>query len=315
MPSRHNVSWQEREHNVKGARMIDHHHADQRPFLTVVKWPDGWSREDVAHLIAESSGLDEPTLRLRLGKAPPTIVAQGEPAAVSNAVLALIGAGGDAFAATLDDLAALGPTLKIKDLRLENGLFTAQLWRGPSAVIRPADIQVVVRVRLSEKIITREGLTATDLLLASTTNPRTAGVVFGWGLGGAYGMSLGVYSAWQAGAFAPERDLQLSHKLDLHTVDGRVFQIDGDKFGYRILGELRGDSDNVNIDRMCELMSHLAPDAVIDPYFSLWSAPPGYQRLRLKNMRINNDDPAFAFYSRWAALLYRHVLGQSTDAN
>ena len=87
--------------------MIDHHHADQRPFLTVVKWPDGWSREDVAQLIAESSGLDEPTLRLRLGKAPPTIVAQGEPAAVSNAVLALIGASGDAFAATLDDLAAL----------------------------------------------------------------------------------------------------------------------------------------------------------------------------------------------------------------
>ncbi len=76
--------------------------------------------------------------------------------------------------------------------------------------------------------------------------------------------------------------------------------------------QARFSSDNVNIDRMCELMSHLAPDAVIDPYFSLWSAPPGYQRLRLKNMRINNDDPAFAFYSRWAALLYRHVMGETT---
>lgn len=292
--------------------MIDRHHADQRPFLTVVKWPNGWSREDVARLLFEASGLDELTLRLRLGIAPPTIVGTLASVDARGAVKALVKNGGDAFAVTLDDLAALGPTLKIKDLRLENGLFAAELWRGPDEVIRPADIQVVVRVRLSEKIITREGLTAADMLLASTTNPRTAGIVFGWGLGGAYGMSLGVYGAWQAGGFTPERDLQLSHKLDLHTVDGRVFQIDGDKFGYRILGELRGDSDNVNIDRMCELMTHLAPDAVIDPYFSLWSAPPGYQRLRLKNMKINNDDPAFAFYSRWAALLYRHVMGETT---
>ena len=39
--------------------MIDRHHTDQRPFLTVVKWPDGFRREDVAQLIAESSGLIE----------------------------------------------------------------------------------------------------------------------------------------------------------------------------------------------------------------------------------------------------------------
>ena len=295
--------------------MIDHHHADQRPFLTVVKWPERWSRDEVARLLFESSGLDELTLRLRLGIAPPTIVGILESVNAHNAVKAIVKSGGDAFMATLDDLAALGPTRKIKDLRLENGLLAVELWRGPSEVIRPTDVEVVVRVRLSEEVVTREGLSAVNVLLASTTNPRTAGLVYGWGLGGAYGMTLGVYGAWQAGSFAPQRDLQLSHRLDLHTVDRRVFQIDGDKFGYRILGELRGNSDNVNIDRMCELMTHLAPDAVIDPYFSLWSPPPGYERLRLPYMRINNDDAAFAFYSRWAALLYRHVLGQSTDAN
>ncbi len=47
--------------------MIDHHHAEQRPFLTVVKWPDGFQREDVAQLIAESSGLIEFVRYNRMG--------------------------------------------------------------------------------------------------------------------------------------------------------------------------------------------------------------------------------------------------------
>ena len=64
----------------------------------------------------------------------------------------------------------------------------------------------------------------------------------------------------------------------------------------------------IDMDAMLELLKHLAPDEIVDPYYSLWKAPPGYQRLKIEKMKINNDDPAFAFYSRWAALLYRHVL-------
>ena len=52
------------------------------------------------------------------------------------------------------------------------------------------------------------------------------------------------------------------------------------------------------------------PEAVVDPYFTLWRPPPGVRRLRLPMMKINQDDPNFAFYSRWAALLYRHVMGE-----
>ena len=59
VPIWHNVRWWKKEHYAKDARMIDRHHTDQRPFLTVVKWPDGFQREDVAQLIAEWSGLIE----------------------------------------------------------------------------------------------------------------------------------------------------------------------------------------------------------------------------------------------------------------
>ena len=60
---------------------------------------------------------------------------------------------------------------------------------------------------------------------------------------------------------------------------------------------------------MCELFASRAPDAIVDPYFSLFKPPPGYKRLRLPGMKINDEDPAFAYYSRWAALMYRHVMG------
>ena len=105
-----------------------------------------------------------------------------------------------------------------------------------------------------------------------------------------------------------------SDKLDVHTTDGRVFQVDGDKFGYRVLGDLRKHGDKANMDAMLELLSHLAPDEIVDPYYSLWSAPPGHDRLRLPMMKINNDDPRFAFYSRWVALMYRQIMRGSDSA-
>jgi hypothetical protein len=50
-------------------------------------------------------------------------------------------------------------------------------------------------------------------------------------------------------------------------------------------------------------------DAVVDPYFPLWRPAPAFERLRLPLSRLNEEDPAFAFYSRWSALMYRHVMG------
>ena len=48
--------------------------------------------------------------------------------------------------------------------------------------------------------------------------------------------------------------------------------------------------------------------AVVDAYYELWRPPPGFQKLRVPGMKGVRDDPSFAFYSRWAALTYRHVL-------
>lgn len=139
-----------------------------------------------------------------------------------------------------------------------------------------------------------------------------AGLGFPMMAGGAAGLALSFGRGYAANARdAVVRSIQTSDKLDIHTKDGKVYQIDGDKFGFQVLGDLRAHTDKANMDQMCELLSHIAPDEIVDPYFSLWKPPAGHHRLRLPEMRRNNEDPAFAFYSRWAALMYRYLMGKA----
>jgi hypothetical protein len=104
------------------------------------------------------------------------------------------------------------------------------------------------------------------------------------------------------------KDIETTELLDLHTVDGSVYEIDGRRFGYQALGAMRGQGDKANMDSMCELVTHVCPDAVADTYYELWRPPPGYRKLRVPGMRATRDDPAFTFYSRWSAMTYRHVI-------
>jgi hypothetical protein len=277
-------------------------------YLSIITLPEGWGRDEAAQRLADHAGLDRYSTRMKLGQRPPMILGRFDPATASRATATLIAHGGDAFAPSMSDIAALGPTLKIRDLRITPSGLRFELWRGEAVTIDPNDVEIVIRGSLSESTIERGALSPVDLLNASSTNPRTASIAVGWGLGGAYGLAAGLYNAWQAGEFSPERTATTSHKLDVHVADERVFQIDGDKFGYGILGDLRAHSDNTNIDRMCELLVHLNPRAVVDAYFRLFRPPAGHDRMRLPMMNINRDDPAFAFYSRWSALLYRHVM-------
>jgi hypothetical protein len=274
---------------------------DGRRYLSPITWPPGLSREQLVSLLA-GCGLDEPTMRLRTAITPPGILGLYDGAIALAAARAVVEAGGDAFAPSLAEIEGLGATWKIRELRLEGGALHADFWRGGAMAIRPTEIQILVRAKLSEKG-TKPEIPPPALARPGRLVPLAPVSV------GAYGVAVHLYAQWmQGGRSEPERTLKTSDKLDIHLGDGLVAQIDGDKFGFGILGDLRGHSDHVNIGRTCELLVHLAPHAVVDPYFSYWRAPGDYKRLRLPDMRINNDDPAFAFYSRWSALMYRHVV-------
>jgi hypothetical protein len=259
---------------------------DPRPFLSLIALPAGTSREELVALLGRSTGLSEADLRLRLGLTPPLVLGQVEPEGARAGIRAIQAAGGDAFAATLGELAALGPTMKIRTLAVAGDL-EAQLWDGVSARIRPRTIAVLVRGTVKREIVERR------------EPPRFSSMAH------RYRTRDSIKAEIES---ATTRRLETSEKLDIHTRDGSVFQIDGDAFDFKVLGERRGYADNVNANLMLELLKHLAgPEVVVDEYFKLWRPPPGHERLRLSRPARGADDPAFAFYSRWVALMYRHL--------
>ncbi len=261
---------------------------DSWPFLSIVAWPEGWDREQVVQLLAGPGGPDLATLRLRLGQEPPMVLDRAEPAAARAMIDALLAHGGDGFTFTLDDLARPGATLRIRTMSVVEGALQVQLWQGLGTTLAFGSVQVIVRAHLSETVtirVNRPKLWRTRL--------------------GARSLEL-IKAEIEA---TVQKDVRTSDKLDLHTGGGTIYQVDGDRFAFEVLGDLRGHSDKANMDSLTELLAHLCPDAVIDTFFKLWRPPHGANRLRLPHMRLDAEDTAFAFYSRWGALTYRHVMG------
>lgn len=262
---------------------------DAWPFVSIVAWPEGLDREGVAQLLAQARGLDVATLRLRLGQQPPMVLERVEPVAAGEMVSLVAQRGGDAFAFRLEDLAGLGPTLKLKEIRVVEGALDVDLWEGLSTTLPFGRVQFLIRAHLSR----------TTRVHRAPPGPlrTTPGLRQTWD---------SVKAEIEASV---EHRIQTSDKLELHTADRSVYQVDGDRFSFSVLGDLRGHADKANMDSLTELLGHLCPEAVVDDYFKLWRPPPGYQTLRVPGARAGRpDDAAFTFYSRWVALTYRHVL-------
>jgi hypothetical protein len=280
-------------------------------FLSLLSLPDAVDAQMLADPIAQNAGLDVHTLRLKLRRVPPCILMLCPQDAALAAVDTILNAGGDAFAPAITDMEALGPTIKIKDLALTVEGLEITPWRGMPCTIAPDELQIVIRAKLSED--TKLNSIVSNRFDSPLAPPMVGAIgygVGGFGYGGGYGYAIRQHAEAMREHFSTmDRRIVTSHKLDVHLTDGRVFQVDGDKFGFRILGDQRGQSDHVNIDRMCEFFVHLNKDVVVDPYFSYFKPPDGYKRMKIPMAIVNKDDPAFAFYSRWAALMYRHVMG------
>lgn len=265
-------------------------------YLSLITHPEQGGAEGSYRALLGAGVLDGQTLRLRLTLPAPVILGLMPRDAALRGTEALRAAGADSFICTRTEIEALGPTLKIRDLRVENGRFAIDLWRGGSETLPFEDIRFIIRASLVRQ--------------HARANPAASST----------GESIGFAVAAPELAIArsavmptePERirSISTSEKLDLHATDGRVLQIDGDKFGWSALGSLKGHSDKANMDRMLELLRHFDHRAIVDEFFGMWKPPPDIRRFRIPQMTINGDDPAFAFYSRWAALMYRHITGR-----
>lgn len=259
--------------------------------LTVVAWPGAGPDEAIA-LLAGAEVMDAATARMRARQPTPLIllVTDGEGAAHGAGVIGALG--GDAFATPVEELARFGASLKIKDMRIEGGAIAIDLWQGLSTTLRREQIEILVRGEITRRV--REG-GLPDQVRVGTPHP--------------YHLRRRAQAA--AERAASKHRTSTSHVLDIHTRDGSVYQIDGDRFGFGVLGAMKGHADRVNVDRVCELLEHVVEGETVDRGFGAWKAPPGLGRSRAARSLGGDGDPAFAFYSRWAAVTHRHIAGRA----
>jgi hypothetical protein len=286
-------------------------HNDLRPFLSVIAWPKDTTRDGMAELLAQTAGMDAATLRLRLGLAPPSIIGQVQPEAAARSIKAITERGGDAFAVTLDELASLGPAYRVKSMSIANNVLGVELWEGVTTAIRFQDVRLLVLGMLKERSRDAPGSSRSDRLRSWTHRGSSAAagaaMLGAVGLAGYFGA--GYLACGSSGTAGTGATTQTRNKLHIHDRHGTIYEVEGRRFDFNILGEMKQYSDKANMEQLCELLSHLAPDEIVDPYFPLWKPPPGHHRLRIRG-ETNDADRAFSFYSRWVAHLYRQMTEQ-----
>ena len=262
-------------------------------YLTLVSPPEEVDGEELARRLVEADLSDLPTVRSRLMRVPPCIIGECLPAVADACAGVVRELGGDAVTVPMKAVERLGGTVRVRDMRIEPGAIEMELWRGQTARIPAERIDVLVRASdTREKSVGGHELSRTH---AALTVART-------------GPGYQMIQQQVAAHGSAEKRLVSKDWLDIHTKDGSVFQVDGDKFGFGVLGDMKKQGDRMNMDQLLDLLSHLCPDAVVDTYFPMFKAPSSVKRLKLPGMVINEEDPVFAFYSRWAALVYRYVM-------
>jgi hypothetical protein len=280
-------------------------------YLNLISLPPALDRAGVAGLLAGLGIADDKSVHIRLGASPPSILALVPPETAERGAGAIRAAGGDAFVCTLNDVQALGPTIKVKRFWIgDDSWLHADLWREGEIAFSAKDVRLIVRATTGKRAAGFGG--AIEMRDQAEAIGRAGAMVVGAALDVLIcGPGCIDPYPWGTGSSVPAPPpgptAITSEKLDLHHADGRVFQIDGDKFLFDHLGDQRGPSDKGNMDRTVELLRGLLPGAIVDDFFPLWRPPPNLSRFRLPKMTLNSDVPAFAFYSRWAALMYRHI--------
>lgn len=274
---------------------------DPGMLLTIIEAPPGWGDAEFVQVLALAGLVDEKTARAKRLREPPCLVGLCETRRARFVVDHVVRAGGDAMCCGMDAIAGLGATVKVKHFDVEPGVLVGTLWKGGAFRVALGDVQVLVRgnVRVARK---RSAIHDADI------------GTFGAGYGG-YQSEFSMVTHAQADAELERArsrsrgSTEISAKLDLHASDGTVYQIDGDKFAYLALGDMKTQGDVNNMDRLLDLLEHVCGNAVSDRVFDAFRGPPQLRRFRIPEMKRNNDDPLFAFYSRWIATVYRHVAG------
>jgi len=270
---------------------------DDFAYLSIIRWPDGYSVDDRVAAIVEATGLDHVAARQRVVKGTPAVVHRFD-ASLSDAVMAPLKSRRiGAFCITQRVLDALPDPKPAKSLSAAVGaaepMYLCEIWRDESVGFLARDLFMIVRARLR---LTQRGETQIETRMEPTYVP-------GIGL-----MPTAVTEKYRYDK------TKFTDMLDLYLLNGTRIRVNGDKFNFDVLGTDRGMTDNENMDKLALRLGEESPLCRIDNDFQSFICPSilirGWRTGRNGEREIRNDSPAFEFYSAWSYLFRKALAGR-----
>lgn len=284
---------------------------NDRAYLAIIQWPDGWSEEVCGNLLAHAAVMDPYNALMAVKKGVPGVVALLDPAAADQAVDLLRSRGVMAVATRRSTMHEVPEPIGVKRLWWEEQggrkLLGFERWRGQPqlGVVDPAHQFLLVRARLTstERRVQRD---------RGTKGGRaTVGFVVA-GVGGAiFGAATGVGSSNMSNT-----STRLAETMDLYLQSPAgvsCLRISAGRFDASIMGEQRGRSPAENMPLLATMLLEANQRTILDQDFELFRAPNDVVRGHFigtssSSVTRTTDAGEFDFYSAWSYLLYRSMV-------
>lgn len=276
----------------------------ERAYLSIVEWPDAFTEDRRVEAVVAAAGIDPGQAALAVKQKPPMFAHLINVLDRGPILQHLLEQGVLAIAPTRGELARMPEPIHAKRLAeamgSEGRLYMVEPWRGESQGLRTNDIRLLVRASVRKAAPAARPDRYGNL-------PNTAsGLECGDG-----GFAAAALSGSMTGE-GTDRSARLltTEILDVYTSDKRRIRINGDKFGFDVLGKDRSYTDRHNLDELTIRLAELAPNAYIDQGFARFRPPPD---VRPRSQPAGDAAPradlaAFDFYSPWFALVYAALL-------
>ncbi len=281
-----------------------------RAYVTVLGYPPDMSAREQVVALSEALRVDEYTANIASRSPVPAIVKTCSEKDGDEAVRVLGELGISAFAATrrhierfsnpvearrlMPALGAPSPMYAVEPLR-------PRLHEGGSLVMKDVVVMIVGNIRVTQSESTpADPATGVGYLQLGIVSPEAAAV--------GYVMNRASDEVTVPGSNISKRTSD-RYLLDVYTREGRCVRIDTDKFSYDLLGDRKDYTERGNLSLVCERLRSEAPQSIFDVGFPNFRPPPDVltQKSRLAGhavRTVNDNKPAFDFYSPWRVLLY-----------
>ncbi len=269
-------------------------------YLGVLILPKKADLQSISRQIASLTELDAKNIQNRLLGGVPAIIGSVKPSQAKAAIQWMVSQGIEAAVTHDGNLKKRGKPSIIKNLQVMEGRLEIECLRDPAFSVPFSSVRSIVHGNLGLRKPQTKSDRSSHIENQAWEFPLATPII------GQVISRQNIHSA-RAKSNASKSLRQI---IDLHCLENgkwKLLRIDGDKQGWRHLGDAKGYSDLANSKKTLELFSVILSTATCDECYREFVVPKEARHQIYKD--IPRDLRFFDFYSRWISCMHTTLRG------